>query len=185
MRTTRPQLRRTAPEIIALALLVPLGIVLGIVLTRWPTDPPAGSPPHTPPTSVEASPLSTVSPSPTAPPTVAPAATAVPRAPTASLSIESPTGTRTYLLPAAAETTVADLLLRASAEEGLALETKDYGPPLGLFIESLNGVRNDPARQRYWHLFINDALSPLGASSARVSPGDTVTWRYEPPHEEE
>jgi hypothetical protein len=57
------------------------------------------------------------------------------------------------------------------------METKDFGAPLGVFIESLNGVKNDPSTDRYWRLYINGVLSPVGASSARVRSGDTVTRR--------
>lgn len=50
-------------------------------------------------------------------------------------------------------------------------------PGLGLFVESINGQE---ARERhYWILYVNDAPATRGVSHARVTPHDTVVWRYE------
>jgi hypothetical protein len=59
---------------------------------------------------------------------------------------------------------------------GFTFTTKNY-PALGVFVESINGKENRDGK--YWILYLNGATSTLGASSARVSPGDRVEWRYE------
>jgi len=170
--------RRLGPETLSLALLVPLVLVLGFILTRLPSNgvvvPPASSP-----TGSIVSPAATLTSSPEASPVSEAKARIV------TLEIRGPAGSKTYRLPAQAETTVADLLVRASREQGLRLETKDYGGSLGILVEALNGSRNDPKRKLYWSLYVNGVFSQLGASSARVRPGDTVTWAYEPMREEQ
>ncbi|TSC72451.1 MAG: hypothetical protein G01um101438_535 [Parcubacteria group bacterium Gr01-1014_38] len=170
--------RRFGPEALSLALLLPLVLVLGFVLTRFPKD-SVVTPPAPSPTGSIVSPAAT--------PTSSPEASPVFKAQTQiiTLEIRGPEGSATYRLPAQAEASVADLLVRASLEQGLRLETKDYGGSLGIFVKALNGSRNDPKRKLYWSLYVNGVFSQLGASSARVRPGDSVTWAYEPMHEEQ
>lgn len=49
---------------------------------------------------------------------------------------------------------------------------------MGVFIESINGIKNDTANNKYWMLYVNDKLSPVGASEYKLSTGDIVEWRY-------
>lgn len=167
-----PRLKRLRPELTALALLVPLAIVLGFVLALFRSQPVVPAPTPATPASVPAA-----SPSPTQ-------SLSLLQAKTIALTIQGPQGTTTTRVAAAEEATVADVLRRAEAEHGLKLEIKDFGGALGIFVEGINGVRTDSAKGLSWTLSVNGTLSPLGASSARVRPGDTVTWAYGPePHE--
>jgi hypothetical protein len=84
-----------------------------------------------------------------------------------------------YRLVTTQEITVADLLTRAQKEQGLQITTKDFGGSLGILVEEMNGIHNDQSKQMYWTLSINGKRSEVGASSAHVKPGDTVTWKYE------
>lgn len=173
-------LRRIRAELVALALLVPLSLVLGFLLGRspdWFSPAPGTSTTILSPDSVKTpSALSTTaSPSVTAPAAVGTHVT---------LGIKHGSETRSYQLAITGETTVANLLRRAEREQSLRLKTKDYGDSLGIFVEAISGVENDPKTQRYWTLYVNGAFSQLGASSAKVRPGDTVTWSFEPMHEE-
>lgn len=63
----------------------------------------------------------------------------------------------------------------AAEDEGLAFIGKEY-PSLGLFIESINGKKAESGY--YWFLYINGVSSTQGVSSARISPGDVIEWRY-------
>lgn len=165
-------LRRFGGELLAIAVLLPLVIVLGFVLVRFPdtSQGPSASP------SVPAAAEEHIR-------TVPPKATVLvnknTRADVLTVEIHNGETTDTLALAAPGDITVADALTRLVREEQLIMETKDFGAPLGVFIESLNGVKNDPPTDRYWHLYINGALSPVGASSARVHSGDTMTWRLE------
>ena len=168
------RVRSLRAELSAVALLLPLAVVLGLVLTRLPTG-------SAPPTATLDTPSSATANTalPTTPSLTSPADNA-PAAQTVLLEIKSSHSTAAYRLQAASETTVADLLIKASQEHGLRLETKDYGGTLGIFVEGINGVRSDNARQWYWTLYVNGTRSPLGASSARVRGGDRVRWSFEP-----
>lgn len=168
--------RRFGPETLSLALLLPLVTVLGFILWKLPNTAPAPSPSPAPTN------ITTPVASPTSSPETSPSSESKTRRVT--LEIKRPTGTKTYQLPVREETTVADLLTRAQREQGLKLETKEYGGSLGIFVEGLDGLRNDSAKKLYWSLYVNGAFSQLGASAARVRPGDTVTWTYEAMHEE-
>lgn len=170
--------RRFGPEVTALVILVPLIVVLGFILTR-----------SSPETALVASPSAT--PIETHAPQSSPIGAVIP--PTASppsqsqeilLEISAPGNAKTYRLATQSETTVADLLIQAQREQGLQLEVKDFGGSLGIFVEAINGVRNDTARKLYWSLYVNGAFSQLGASSIKVRPGNTVTWKYESAHED-
>ncbi|MDP3685777.1 MAG: DUF4430 domain-containing protein [bacterium] len=159
-------------------MLLPLVLVLGVVLAWFPKDGVIAPSP---------SPSANSAASPTAPSATLLETSPAPRAQARviTLEIRGPAGTTTYQFPTQTESTVADLLLRASKEQGLRMETKDYGGSLGIFVEALNDVRNDSKKKLYWSLYVNETLSQLGASSTRVRPGDTVTWTYEPMREEE
>ena len=171
-------------ELVALALLLPLAIVLGTILRRpLPAAAPSISPPSPLITAATVSPSS--SPAPSATPGQPVTSATAPHKEAVALEIHGPESTRTLSVPINRETTVAEVLTIAEREQGLTIQTKDYGGSLGVFIKAIDGVANDSARNLYWHLSVNGALSPVGASSARVGPGGVVRWSYEPMHEEE
>lgn len=157
-------LQRIGGELIALIVLVPLVIILGLVIIRLPSEGPLAA---------ETTPLTSESPAISTPPAVQ----------AILLEIKNGAAIQTYSLAFTGEVTVADLLEQAKAQ-GLPLVTKDYGGSLGLFVEAMNGQASDPATQRYWHLYVNDRRSPLGASSTRVKAGDSVRWSFEKAHSE-
>ncbi len=63
-----------------------------------------------------------------------------------------------------------------ASSEALTFTGKEF-PSLGFFVESINDVKN--AGGKYWILYRNGAQSKVGASSATISPGDVIEWRYE------
>lgn len=159
--------RNARSELIITALLLVLAIALGAFLFRkpaavTPTPEPSVSP-------VIASPVATPelpSPSPST-------------AQITTLEIKHPTQTKRLSLAITKPITVADLMTRAAREQSLQIITKDYGGSLGLFFESIDGLKNDTATNQYWSLYINNTKSAVGASTAVVHPGDIVSWRYE------
>jgi len=74
---------------------------------------------------------------------------------------------------------VKDVMQAAAAENKITMEAKDYGESMGILIESINSVANDNGQKRYWYLYVNGQLSPVGASQAQVKAGDEVNWKYE------
>lgn len=170
-------IRRYGAEMITLAILVPLVVVLGVLLNR--------SPVLTGVLATPSSPVSSVSVTPSPPANVLPAATAPPIAAAThpvtaevTIVIAAPHSFESYTVGIGDSTTVAQALMTAQ-QQGLQMKTKDYGGSLGLFIEELSGVSNNPAKLLYWRFYINDVLSPAGASTARVKNGDTIRWVLE------
>ena len=94
------------------------------------------------------------------------------------LEIVEPKGNKNFKVSISNKASALEILQKASTQYGFELKTKDFGGPLGLFIESIDGIKNDNQKQIYWQLYVNDIYSQLGASSVIVSPGDTVTWKY-------
>jgi hypothetical protein len=187
MSEPRPPLRRFGGELLTLSILVPLVIVLGIMLYRFSGSAAVATPSPTP------SPTATVTPSPTA--TIlgeASSTTPSPVSTTAAssiaqqqvgLQIVSPRGSASYEVPISGDKRVTEVMQLAQAQ-GLRLKTKDFGGSLGIYVEEINGVAEDPSKQLYWHLYLNGGRSPLGASNAQVKPGDTVRWVLEKMHNE-
>ncbi|MDP2933178.1 MAG: DUF4430 domain-containing protein, partial [bacterium] len=50
------------------------------------------------------------------------------------------------------------------------VKTKDFGPGLGEFAESIDGII--PAKDQFWAFYINGKSSDVGASSYKLSDGD-------------
>lgn len=161
------RMSRAKTEFIALAILAPLAFVLGVLLIRWPGGAPAAESLIPIPAAATAA----------APVTSLPAASS-PIA-TVSLVVESPAGVQHALVSPVDGMTAADALLAAHAAGRLTADVKDFGGELGIFVEALNGLANDPPSNQYWLLYINGVKSAVGASSALVRAGDTVTWKYE------
>ncbi len=163
-------------ELIAVALLIPLVIVLGLALKRFPTSLSQSA--------VTPSPIGTVSPSPTI--LVAEDASASLKAvtppqkasQTVTLTIHTSSKPAIYQIEVKGKTVVVDIM-RQAEKQGLQLVTKDFGGSLGIFIESINGVKNNATPNYYWQFYINGQRSSLGISSATVSPHDRIEWKYE------
>ncbi|MBI4054418.1 MAG: DUF4430 domain-containing protein [Candidatus Doudnabacteria bacterium] len=57
------------------------------------------------------------------------------------------------------------------------VETKDFGPGLGEFVQSINGVK--PASNEFWAFYVNGESSNVGASSYVAQANDQIEWRME------
>jgi len=161
-------------EIIVLAILIPVSIFLFTKLSGKPQEEITASSSPSPTTAsvdVSATPaiLSAITSS-------EPTAQAIKQSIT--LTITSPDKSSTYKIQTEKSLSVVTLL-QSAQQQGLQLKTKDYGAPLGILIEEINNIKNDQKNQRYWTLYINDKMSVLGASSTIVSPGESVTWKFE------
>lgn len=85
---------------------------------------------------------------------------------------------KTYAATVEEGSTALELMNVISQRHDLTFSGKDYGE-LGLFLEAINGVTNNPDTQQYWTLYVNNAMAQVGVSSYVVQNGDTVEWRYE------
>lgn len=175
------------PELVALALLVPLAIIIGLIIWRQPLLSQVASTAATSsPTPVLATPTATpietaqvqgiitqsstiASPSPSATPTITK---------TVTMTMQAPTTSKTLHLPVNGQVTVADML-KVAQDKGTQIKTKDFGGSLGVFVESMMGISNDLNTQTYWTLYINNIRAQVGASTATVSAEDSILWKYE------
>lgn len=82
----------------------------------------------------------------------------------------------TYVIPILSEGTVLEAMERLAATSEFSFSGREF-PGLGFFVEEIGGRKN--GNGYYWTLFINGTLSEEGASSAQVTPRDTVLWRYQ------
>lgn len=82
--------------------------------------------------------------------------------------------------PISSSTTVYNLMQLASADsrQPFLFETEDYGS-MGLFINSINGLKNNPQTGEYWIYYINSESAKIGISNQIVKSGDVIKWRYE------
>ncbi len=69
-------------------------------------------------------------------------------------------------------------LLAADSKKPFLAEYKNY-PGMGMFVESINGVKNDNQTQTYWIYYINGAVAKIGISQYIVQPNDIITWKFE------
>ncbi len=165
-------------EIVVLVLLVPLAIIFGRIL--W-----MGSPQPTPtiPQVPEESPSATPTSSTIETLITSPTSTSLKineTVSTVSLAVKTPTTSKQYSLPLpASQASVADVLRQWGQTPAVSLITQDYGGSLGIFVEEINGVKNDPQSKFYWTLYINGKRSSVGASSTIVQAGDKIEWSYE------
>lgn len=83
---------------------------------------------------------------------------------------------QTIEIPATKGESAFEATMRFASSTRLDVVTS-YHQDLGYFVEELGGVKN--ANGKYWTLYINGAYSALGASNARLTEGDVVTWKYE------
>ena len=167
-------------ELIALVVLIPLALFF--VNRFWQKQ-------ETPIQQVSTTPQTTVTPSVTTSPTASdiptttpkknePATTPKPADQTITLNLQGPKETVSYKISVTKKITVFKAMQNAQ-EQGLILKIKDYGAPLGILVEGINNIANDPKNQQYWTLYVNDNRSSVGASTATVEPGDAITWKFE------
>jgi len=161
-------------ELVVLAILVPLVLILGVILAKWSTwqETVVPEPSTTSPGLEEKQGSALVE------KTKAPIESAE-VAQTVTLAVENGADKTQVLVPVAGTRSVADVMQTAAAENKITMEFKDYGAAMGILIEAINNVANDSGQNRYWYLYVNGQLSPVGASQALVEVGDAITWKYE------
>ena len=74
--------------------------------------------------------------------------------------------------------TVFDLLRLVASQNNLEFSTKDFGGELGVFIESIGGVKNNSMADYWWQYWVNNQYAKIGASQYRLAPGDIVEWQF-------
>ena len=81
-----------------------------------------------------------------------------------------------FTFTATADRTVLDAMNALAAESKLSFSGRDFAG-LGFLVQEI--LRQNRENGYYWILLVNGVKSELGASSARLAPGDRVEWKYE------
>jgi hypothetical protein len=87
---------------------------------------------------------------------------------------------KSYSVPFSENLTVYDLMIDIKDNQDLTFDGKDYGPDMGFFIESINGIKGDTENNLYWVFYLNDKKAEAGFSATNLNPNDIITWKYEP-----
>ncbi|MBI5222729.1 MAG: DUF4430 domain-containing protein [Candidatus Magasanikbacteria bacterium] len=77
--------------------------------------------------------------------------------------------------------TVLDLMKELQFEHQISFSGKDY-PGMGMFVEEINGVKNDNQANKYWIYYINGQSAQVGISNYIIKPNDLIEWKYETPN---
>jgi hypothetical protein len=94
-----------------------------------------------------------------------------------SLAVVAPGANASYDLTVAAGATV-EAAMKAAGNQGFHYTSSGYSG-LGSFVESINGLAQDPRAGMYWVYAVNGAKATLGISAKTLSAGDRITWTYE------
>lgn len=71
---------------------------------------------------------------------------------------------------------VFDLLKQVTEKNNIELLYKDYGGDLGVFIESIGGVKNN--NDSWWQYWVNNKYSEIGASNYIIQLGDVIEFKF-------
>lgn len=75
-----------------------------------------------------------------------------------------------------------DVIYSVTEENNLPLGFKDFGGELGVFIESINDVPEEPS-DKWWQYWVNNKYGEIGVSSYEVKSGDIIELKFVEGHE--
>ena len=65
-----------------------------------------------------------------------------------------------------------------STEKKLLVEFKTFAG-LGAMVQSIDGLANDAAANKFWIYYVNGQSAQVGISSYVIKPNDLIEWKYE------
>lgn len=94
------------------------------------------------------------------------------------LVIQGPGISKSGKISVQAGSTVYQVMKQGSQELDFSLKTSHHSS-LGIFVEGIAGVTNNPKTNLYWLYYLNGQFASRGVSLQTVQEGDTITWSYE------
>lgn len=94
------------------------------------------------------------------------------------LTIQGPGISKSGNINVEAGSSVYQVLKKASQQLDFSFKTSHHGS-LGIFVEGIAGVTNNPKINTYWLYYVNGQFASRGVSLQTVQEGDTITWSYE------
>ncbi len=82
----------------------------------------------------------------------------------------------TYAFSVKSGATVFDVMKNLTEQDKIAMQYQDSNA--GIFLESLNGVKNDAEEDGYWIFYVNGVMSGVGSHKYGVKQGDLIEWKY-------
>lgn len=67
--------------------------------------------------------------------------------------------------------------LTLSSQKPFIFKAKEY-PGMGMFVEEINTIKNDPQNNTYWIYYINGQSAKVGISGYFIQKGDIINWKY-------
>jgi hypothetical protein len=86
-----------------------------------------------------------------------------------------------YQIEIYSTSTVFSLLEGLAGKGNFEIKTTFY-PEMGVFIESINGLRGG-MNNKWWQYWVNGKLGELAADKKQVKAKDIIEWRFEVPPE--
>ncbi len=77
-----------------------------------------------------------------------------------------------------------DVFSALLGENRIELDYQDYGPDMGVFINSIDGVGGDDSG-RWWQYWVNDRYSRVGVSQYVIQPEDFIEFKFTDSEQEE
>ena len=84
---------------------------------------------------------------------------------------------REYFFRTANELNLENAMNFIARDTDFTFSGKKFGGDLGLFVEEINGVKNNS--DKYWVYYINDTKAQVGISNYIIQPNDLIEWKYE------
>lgn len=89
-------------------------------------------------------------------------------------------GDQRYDINLPAGKTVYDLMLALKNRGAFDFQGK-ASAGLGFFVEEINGVKNNPLKNKFWLYYVNGKTASVGISNYVLTAKDVISWRYESP----
>ena len=73
---------------------------------------------------------------------------------------------------------VFDLLQSVTKNNELEFSYNDQFKDMGIFVESINNVKNDISNDAWWHYWVNNKYGNIAADKLQLQNGDVVEWKF-------
>lgn len=95
-----------------------------------------------------------------------------------TFKIVAPEKTQELTVAVSPKSTVYDAMEVLNQEKKLVVVFKTFAG-MGAMVETIDGVANDTAANKFWLYYINGQSAQVGISSYVLQPKDVIEWKYE------
>lgn len=95
-----------------------------------------------------------------------------------TLKVHGPKGTQQFEITTQKDASVYEIMKLAQKKFDFSFKVSKHAS-LGLFVEEIEGTRNNPVSNVYWLYYLNGQFASRGISNQHVQGGDIILWSYE------